>query len=69
MSEQTNSIGSAIRQVKFLVVPALLIAGWLAVFGNVVRAMSHPQPLRASIEQVLRTHSAAEPTTDLLSHR
>jgi hypothetical protein len=69
MSLQTNSVATVVRQAKFLVFPALIIGGWLALFGSVVTAMGNPQPLRASIEQVLSTHSAAEPTSILVARR
>ena len=69
MSAQMNSAASAVREAKLLVFPALIIGGWLTVFGGVVATMSQPQPLQASIEQVLSAHSAAEPTSDLVAHR
>jgi hypothetical protein len=69
MSSQMNSAATVVRQAKFLVFPALLIGGWLTVFGSVVTAMGNPQPLRASIEQVLDAHRAAEPTPELHAHR
>jgi len=69
MNVPMNSAASVVRQAKYLVFPALLIGGWLTVFGSVVTAMGRPQPLRASIEQVLSRHSAARPTSDLVSHR
>ena len=69
MSVQMDLAASVVRQAKFLVFPALLIGGWLTVFGSVVTAMSHPQPLRASIEQVLSTPSTAQPTSHRVAHR
>jgi hypothetical protein len=69
MSRPLNSAASVVRQAKYLVLPALLIGGWLTVFGGVVTAMGRPQPLRAAIEQVLSTHSAARPTSERVANR
>ena len=69
MNSPAIRAGRMIREAKFLVVPALIIGGWLAVFGSVVTAMSNPFPLQASIEKVLSTRSAAEPAADLLAER
>jgi len=43
----------AIRQAKLFVIPALVIAGWLALFGAAMTSVSNPRPLQASIAIVL----------------
>ena len=65
MNAQMKRVGNAIRQSKFLVAPALIIGGWLALFGAVATEMSQP-PLKASIEKVL-TAPASRP--DFLARR
>ena len=69
MNAQLSGAGRAIRQAKVYLVPALIIGGWLALFGSVVTAMSNPFPLQASIEKVLQTKGAAEPAADVLAQR
>jgi hypothetical protein len=69
MNAQMKKTGSAVRQSKFLVVPAVIIGGWLALFGSVVTAISRPLPLQASIEKVLGPGPAAEPTSALVARR
>jgi len=62
-------VSGAVRQAKVYLFPALIIGGWLALFGSVVAAMSNPVPLQASIEKVLSTKSPAEPAADLVAER
>lgn len=52
MDRRTKKVADAARQSKFFVAPALIIGGWLALFGAVAIEMSNP-PLQASIEKVL----------------
>ena len=42
-----------ISKAKFFVVPALVIAGWLTLFGAAMTSISSPGPLPASIAIVL----------------
>jgi hypothetical protein len=65
MHPQMKKVGDAVRGSKFLVAPALIIGGWLALFGTVAMEMSRP-PLKASIEKVL---SAPATRADLLARR
>jgi len=65
MNARMKRVGDAVRQSKFLVAPALIIGGWLALFGAVATEMSQP-PLKASIEKVL-TAPATRP--DFLARR
>lgn len=65
MNARIKRLADAARELKHLVAPALLIGGWLAVFGAVAMEMSQP-PLQASIEKVL---SAKATRADLLARR
>ena len=65
MHARMTKVAGAFRQSKFLVAPALIIGGWLALFGAVAIEMSRP-PLKASIEKVL---SARATRADFLARR
>jgi len=60
-----KKVADAVRGSKFLVAPALIIGGWLALFGAVAMEMGSP-PLKASIEKVL---SAKATRADVLARR
>ncbi len=65
MHARMKKVVDAVRGSKFLVAPALIIGGWLALFGAVAIEMSQP-PLKASIEKVL---SAPATRADFLARR
>ncbi len=65
MHARMKKVADAVRESKFLVAPALIIGGWLALFGAVAIEMSQP-PLKASIEKVL---SAPATRADFLARR
>jgi len=54
---------SVVRQSRFYLVPAAVIAGWLIVVAGVAAQLSQPVPLQASIERVLTPRHPVEPAT------
>jgi hypothetical protein len=65
MNARVKKVADAVREAKFLLAPALIIGGWLALFGTVAMEMSR-SPLKASIEKVL---SAPAARADFLARR
>jgi hypothetical protein len=65
MHARMKKVADAAREAKFLLAPALIIGGWLALFGTVAMEMSR-SPLKASIEKVL---SAPAARADFLARR
>ena len=63
MFQQTKQAQSTRREAKFYVVPALIVAGWLAVAGGFIASVSQPASLQNSIETVLRSPSTVPPST------
>ena len=63
MFHQTSQAERTRREAKFYVVPALIVAGWVTLAGGFIASVSQPPSLRNSIETVLRSPSAAQPST------
>jgi hypothetical protein len=58
---------SVVQQSKFFVVPALVVGGWVLLFGSVLTPMRRPTSLAASIDKVLTHPGSAEPATTLVA--
>ena len=63
MFHQTSQAERTRREAKFYVVPALILAVWVTLASGFIASVSQPPSLRNSIETVLRSPSAAQPST------
>ena len=63
MFHQTSQAERTRREAKFYVVPALIVAVWVTLASGFIASVSQPSSLSNSIETVLKTPSAVQPST------